>query len=124
MQGMRDLMRSSLARSLSTLSAEDRLAAALPLVCGSALAGRCEVIALDPESATLHLRVQGRDWLATLLSMRDVLRSDLARTAGVPLTDLRFESDGRNVFARVSTAQIAENALPVPKSRNRSPFPR
>jgi len=92
-QGMRDLMRGSLARSLGTLREEDRLAAALPLVCGSALAAHCEVDRLDA-SRTLHILVRGRDWLGPLLSMREVLRSDLARTAGVSVTDLQFEIAG------------------------------
>lgn len=90
---MRDLMRGSLARSLGTLREEDRLAAALPLVCGSALAAHCEVDRLDA-GRTLHILVRGREWLAPLLSMREVLRSDLARTAGVSLTDLQFEMGG------------------------------
>ena len=90
MQGMRDLMRGSLARSLRTLSPEDRLAAALPLVCGTALASHCEVAGLDGER-TLHLRVQGREGMGPLTSMREVLRSDLARIAGVALEGLQFE---------------------------------
>lgn len=91
MQGMRDLMRGALARSLSTLSPEDRLAAALPLVCGTALASHCEMIALD-EDGTVHLRVHGRDWMSPLLSMREVLQHDLARIAGVAVTALRLEA--------------------------------
>ena len=93
MQGMRDLLRSSLARSLSTLSPEDRLAAALPLVCGTALASHCEVAALDV-AGNLHVRVNGQDWMGPLLSMRERLRGELERTAGVALSDLRFETAG------------------------------
>lgn len=103
MQGMRTLLRGSLARSLRTLSEEDRLAAALPVVCGSALAAHCSVFALD-ESRTLHLRVAGQDWLGSLLGMRDVLQRDLAQTAGVVLhgLDLQVERGlaGRRGFAR------------------------
>ena len=93
MQAMRDLMRGALARSLATLSAEDRLAAALPLVCGTALAAHCQVASLD-EAGVLHLRVRGREWLSPLMSMREVLRSDLRRVAGVPLDGLHFEVAG------------------------------
>ena len=92
---MRELMRGSLARSLSTLTEEDRLAAALPLVCGTVLASHCEVDRLD-ERRTLHLRVLGRDWLSPLLGMRDVLRHDLARTAGVSLSGLEFVTTDRS----------------------------
>ena len=89
MQGMRDMMRGSLAQSLRTFSPEDRLAAALPLVCGTALAAHCEVLELTSEG-TLHLRVRGREWLAPLLAMREMLRSDLGRVSGVQLRDLGF----------------------------------
>ena len=95
MQGMRDLLRGSLARSLRTLTEEDRLAAALPLVCGTALALHCAVDRLD-EERTLHIQVHGRDWLPPLLSMREVLRHDLARTAGVSLRGLEFAIAGEN----------------------------
>ena len=91
MEGMRTLLRNSLARSLRTLSEEDRLAAALPVVCGSALAAHCTVVELD-EGRTLHLRVSNADWLGSLLGMRDVLLRDLARVAGVPLEALDLQT--------------------------------
>ncbi len=91
MQDMRELLRSSLARSLRTLTEEDRLAAALPVVCGSALASHCVVEGLD-ETRTLRLRVDKGEWLSALLGMRDVLQRDLARTAGVPLHGIIFEA--------------------------------
>ena len=91
MQGMRDLLRSSLARSLRTLPEEDRLAAALPVVCGTALASHCEVDRLDDERI-LHLRVRGREWLGPLRAMREVLQHDLARISGVPLHGLQMEA--------------------------------
>ena len=105
MQGMRDLLRGSLARSLRMLSEEDRLASALPVVCGQALAAHCEVDRLD-EQRTLHLRVSGREWLAPLLSMRDVLQHDLARIAGVKLDGLHFES-GRVGGAGFRSAELS-----------------
>lgn len=113
---MRDFMRGSLARSLRTLSAEDRLAAALPLVCGTALAGHCAIERLD-EAQTLYVRVSDREWLGPLLAMRDVLRSDLARTAGVPLQGLHFET-GR---PRTMPAGSSWPAQPVSKVRSRFP---
>ena len=111
---MRDLMRGSLARSLSTFTEEDRLAAALPLVCGTALASHCEIDRLDA-ARMLHIRVRGRDWMGPLLSMREVLRSDLARTAGVILADLRFQVAG----ARESNGRNAGNGNQPPNGRGR-----
>ena len=87
---MRDLLRNSLARSLRTLPEEDRLSAALPVVCGTALAAHCQIDRLD-DNRTLHIQVLGREWLSPLLAMRDQLKGDLARTSGVPLDGLVFE---------------------------------
>ncbi len=93
MQGMRDVMRGSLARSLRLLSEEDRLASALPLVCGSALASHCEVLHLD-EERTLHVRVDADDWLASAVGMREIVQHDLQRVAGVQLSGLHFVHAG------------------------------
>jgi hypothetical protein len=117
MQAMRDLMRLSLADSLRKLSEEDRLAAALPVVCGSAMAAHCAVERLDGER-TLHLRV-GREWLNPLLGMRDILRGDLARTAGVQLHDLHFEVTD----AAVSRHPGASQAVPTGSGRPRTKPP-
>ena len=111
---MRDFLRGSLARSLQTLTAEDRLAAALPQVCGTALASHCEIERLD-ERQVLHLRVSDREWLGPLLAMRDVLRSDLARTSGVPLHGLQFEA-GRRPSSQAASA--ASPHIPSPTARS------
>jgi hypothetical protein len=57
MERMRDVLRGSLGRSLRELPDEDRLAAAWPVACGSALAGHSEVLYLDAEGV-LHVRSQ------------------------------------------------------------------
>lgn len=93
MQRMREVIRGSLARSLRSLAEEDRLAAALPLVCGTALASHCEVVTVD-EGRTLHLRVDAPEWMSPLLGMRDTIQHDLQRIAGVPLAGLHFLQAG------------------------------
>lgn len=115
MEGMRELLRGSLARSLRSWSEEDRLAAALPVVCGTALAGHCEVARLD-EERTLHVRVDGREWMAPLLAMREVLRHDLQRIAGVPLGGLHFLQAG-SVPDRPLRPSPSERPQPVPGSQ-------
>ena len=50
MQGMRDVLRGALGRSLRELPEEDRLMAAWPVACGSALAGHAQVMYLDAEN--------------------------------------------------------------------------
>ena len=93
MEGMREVLRQSLARSLRSWSGQDRLAAALPVVCGSVLASHCKVARLD-EDGRLHLYVFGREWLQPLLGMREVMQRELARIAGVPINGLHFEVAG------------------------------
>ena len=93
MQGMRDVLRGSLGRSLRELPDEDRLAAAWPVACGSALAGHGEVRQLDPEGV-LHVRVVGAEWMQQFLHMRSALANDLGRIAGVRLKGIHFEEQG------------------------------
>lgn len=109
MQGMRDLLRSSLARSLRTLPDEDRLAAALPVVCGSALASHCRVDRLDELNGqrTLHLCVDSTEWLAPLSSMRDVLQRDLARISGVRIDHVQLEPLHRTPVRRSPAPTVA-----------------
>ena len=90
MQGMRDVIRGSLARGLRLLPEEARLASALPVVCGSALSSHCEVIRLD-EERTLHVRVDAAEWMASAVGMKAVVQHDLQRVAGVHLAGVHFE---------------------------------
>jgi len=90
---MRDLLRGSLAGSLRDLSPDDRLAAAWPVACGSALAGRGEVLHLDAEDV-LHIRVTGAEWMRQFLDVRSQLARDLARISGVALSGIHFEEKG------------------------------
>ncbi len=90
MQGMRDLLRGSLGRSLRTLSEVDRLAAAWPVACGPSLASHAEVLHLD-EERILHVRVAGLEWLQQFQRMRSALAGDLGRIAGVRIVAIHFE---------------------------------
>jgi hypothetical protein len=94
MQRMRDVLRGSLARSLRELPDEDRLAAAWPVACGSALAAHAEVLHLDAESV-LHVRVTGAEWMQQFLHMRSALANDLGRIAGVRLAAIHFQEQGQ-----------------------------
>lgn len=109
MQGMRDVLRSSLGRSLRTLSEEDRLAAAWPVACGSALAERAEVLGLDADGV-LHVRVLQPGWREQFVQMRTMLAADLSRIAGVRLQTIHFEGQGmRN--ARGSNGAAATHGM-------------
>lgn len=87
---MRDVLRGSLGRSLSTLSDEDRLAAAWPVACGPVLAARAEVLGLD-DDRVLHVRVLQAGWRDQFAQMRMMLTDDLRRIAGVRLQAIHFE---------------------------------
>ncbi|HEY4010086.1 MAG TPA: DciA family protein [Acidobacteriaceae bacterium] len=90
MQGVRDLLRESLGRSLRSLPEEDRLAAAWPVACGAALAARAEVLGLDADRV-LHVRVLEPGWREQFLQMRSMLTEELRRIAGVRLETIHFE---------------------------------
>ncbi len=91
MQGMREVLRGALARSLRELPDEDRLMAAWPVACGSALASHARVMYLDSEGV-LHVQVDGSQWEEPFVRMRSALVKDLGRIAGVPLAGIRFKS--------------------------------
>ena len=89
MQNMRDMLRGTLGRSLRPLPALDRLAAAWPVACGSALAGHGQVAGY--EDGVVHIVVSSDEWMQPLAQMRLILTSDLARIAGVPVTAIHFQ---------------------------------
>ncbi len=89
MEGMRDMLRGSLGRSLRSLPEEDRLAAAWPVACGSALAGHGELLGLD-EERVLHVRVNGAAWMQQFVHVRSALANDLGRIAGVKVSAIHF----------------------------------
>ena len=94
MQGIRDVLRGSLGRSLRTLPDEDRLAAAWPVACGSALAQRAEVLGLDGQGV-LHVRVLEPAWRSQFFEMRAMLTAELSRIAGVRLETIHFEEQSQ-----------------------------
>src|SRR5579862_3414032 len=93
MQGLRDVLRGSLGRSLRSLSDEDRLMAAWVVACGPTLAERAEVVGLD-EDRVLHVRVLQPGWRDQFAQMRMMLTEDLRKIAGVRLQTIHFEGQG------------------------------
>jgi hypothetical protein len=90
MQGVREVLRGSLGRSLRALPEEDRLAAAWVVACGPALAERAEVLGLD-EDRVLHVRVLQPGWRDQFGQMRMMLTQELRKIAGVKLQAIDFE---------------------------------
>jgi hypothetical protein len=89
MEAMRDLLKNSLGRSLNSLSDEDKLAAAWPVACGKTMAERARVIGYD--TGVLRVRVENRTWLRQFISMREQLAGEVARIAGVRVSEIHFE---------------------------------
>jgi len=89
MEGIRDSLKKSLGRSLKSLPEEDRLAAAWPVACGKTMAERGTVMGYD--AGVLRVLVEDRAWLQQLMSMREQLARELARIAGVSVSEIHFE---------------------------------
>lgn len=89
LEGMRDLLKGSLGRSLGALQEEDRLAAAWPVACGKAMAGRGNVVGYA--EGVVRVEVADGAWLRQLMSMRGQLAVELARIAGVRVSEIHFE---------------------------------
>ena len=86
---MRDLLRSSLGKSLSALGALDRLAMAWPVAAGHAIAERSSVTHLSGGVATVLVRGDSA-WLDQLRRMTPQLRGDLCKVSGIAVTDILF----------------------------------
>ncbi len=89
MEGIRELLKKSLGQSLKSLRDEDRLAAAWPVACGKTMAERGTVVGYN--GGVLRVQVENRAWLHQLMSMRVQLAGELARTAGVRVSEIHFE---------------------------------
>ena len=88
-EGMRDLLKGSLGQSLGGLRDEDRLAAAWPVACGKAMAGRGTVVGYA--DGVVRVQVEDGAWLRQLMSMCGLLAGELSRIAGVRVSEIHFE---------------------------------
>jgi hypothetical protein len=95
MDALRDILRTSLAQSLSAARPEDRLAAAWTVACGRAMAGRGSIVAYDSASGVVRIQVADPTWLQHMIDLRSTLARDLARISGLPVTSLHFELEKR-----------------------------
>jgi hypothetical protein len=89
LEGMRDVVRASIRRSLGALQDEDKLAAAWPAACGNAMAERGTVVGYA--DGIVLLEVADDVWLRQMMSMRTQLAREMARIAGVKVREIHFE---------------------------------
>jgi predicted nucleic acid-binding Zn ribbon protein len=86
---IRDLFRESLKKTLGSLCDEDRLAAAWPVVCGKTMSERGTVVGYA--DGVVRVLVEDGAWLRQLTSMRGQLAGEMARIAGVRVSEIHFE---------------------------------
>jgi len=86
---MRDVLRTSLGRSLESMPPEDRVAAAWPVACGQRIAERTRILGLA--GAVLTVEVTDTAWLKQMRSMSEKLKQELRSIAGVDVTDILFK---------------------------------
>jgi hypothetical protein len=105
LEPVRNYIRTHLARSLSSATPEDRLAAAWTVAAGRAMAGRALIAAYDPGTASVRIRVADSVWLQQMTALRATLIRDLTRFSGVPVTNIHFELERPKQprIARIST---------------------
>ena len=89
MEGMRDLLRGNLGRSLKAMREIDRLAAAWPVACGVALAERGAVVGYD--AGVVQVEVVSAAWLQQMMALRTVLVREMGKIAEVRVTGIHFE---------------------------------
>ena len=89
MEGMRDLLRGALGRSLFSLKPEDKLAAAWPVACGKVLAERGTVVRFV--DGFVHIEVTDGAWLRQMISMQGQLAGEMGRISGVQVRGIHFE---------------------------------
>jgi predicted nucleic acid-binding Zn ribbon protein len=89
LEGMRDLLKGSLGRSLRALQEEDRLAAAWSVACGKTMAERGAVVGYA--DGVVRVEVADDAWMRQMMSMRGQLAGEMARIAGVKVSEIHFE---------------------------------
>lgn len=89
MEGMRDILKSSVGKTLHGLSAEDRIAAAWTVASGRALAERSVVVGFA--DGIVFVEVSDSAWLQQLMTIGSHLKSQIAQIAEVEVTAIHFE---------------------------------
>ncbi len=85
---IRDLLKESLKQTLGSLRDEDRIAAAWPVACGKAMAERGTVVGYA--DGVVRVLVEDDAWLRQMASMREQLAGEMARIAGVRVSEINF----------------------------------
>lgn len=95
MENMRELLRSSLGRSLRTIPEQDRLAVAWPVACGKIMADRGMVIGYA--DGIILVEVVDGAWLRQMMSIQRQLVKEMGKIAGVPVRGIHFKVKNQNM---------------------------
>lgn len=95
LDGMRDLLKGSLGRSLGALRDEDRLAAAWPVACGKAMADRGTVAGYA--DGVVLIEIVDGTWLRQMMSIQRQLAGEMGRIAGIPVRRIHFKVKDQNI---------------------------
>lgn len=97
MQGMRELLRSSLGKSLDGLAPLDKLSAAWPVACGRSMAEHGVVT--EYAAGVVTIEVSDDAWMQQMLQLRGQLTGELRRIAAVELREIHFQRAGGSKVA-------------------------
>ena len=89
MEGMREILKDSLRKTLHQFNEEDRVTAAWPVACGRALAERTSVVGFH--DAVMRVDVADSAWLWQLTAMRSHFKTEITRIAGLHVAEIHFE---------------------------------
>ncbi len=89
MEAVRAILKTVLAKALHSLEAEDRLAAAWPLVCGKAMSKHGLVTGYN--EGVVRISVSDELWRRQMASIREQLAVELGKVAEVPVREIHFE---------------------------------
>jgi hypothetical protein len=117
MQGMRELLRSLLGKSLGALAPVDKLAAAWPVACGRSMAEHGAVTSYA--DGRVVIEVTDATWLQQMLAMRSQLTSELRRIAGVELREIHFQRNGASRSGESTPRPMPSMAKPAGANRRR-----
>ena len=104
MEGMRELLRNTLAKSLKASPVEDRLAAAWPLVCGRAMAAHGSVVGY--EDGTVLIDVSDDVWLRQMICIRSQLATRMAQVADAKVSGIHFQVRHKSAVEKSSGERL------------------
>jgi hypothetical protein len=93
-ESLRDVLGSSLGRSLRAMPQIDRLTAGWTVACGSAFAGYGTIV--DYDAGILYVRVEDPVWMNQMRSIRGILAGRVAQSSGVRIDDIHFSDKDRS----------------------------